>query len=95
MKVVCFVKQKEKDSKKFCYPFIVPKKSLRKEHIIEPFFIIYLLYFLLRRFFQPNFLQIPIFLLNLIEKIFVYSTLVIYSHCALSNPHHCYYHLGE
>lgn len=33
MKVVCFVKQKEKDSKKFCYPFIVPKKSLRKEHI--------------------------------------------------------------
>ena len=29
MKVVCFAKQKEKDSKIFCYPFIVPKKSLR------------------------------------------------------------------
>jgi hypothetical protein len=25
---VCFAKQKEKDSKIFCYPFIVPKKSL-------------------------------------------------------------------
>ncbi len=33
MKVVCFAKQKEKDSKIFCYPFIVPKKSLREERI--------------------------------------------------------------
>lgn len=39
MKVVCFAKQKEKDSKFFCYPFIIPKKSLREERICGGFFI--------------------------------------------------------
>lgn len=39
MKVVCFAKQKEKDSKFFCYPFIIPKKSLREERIIDALFV--------------------------------------------------------
>ena len=39
-KVVCYTKQKEKDSKIFCYPFIVPKKSLREERIVGVIFFI-------------------------------------------------------
>lgn len=38
MKVVCLQSKKKRIAKNFCYPFIVPKKSLWEEHIARRFF---------------------------------------------------------